>query len=137
MSNILNWLQTIVASFGAIVGWVLGGCDGFMYALIVMVILDYLTGVMCAILNQKLSSAIGYRGIFKKVSIFIMVAVGHILDRQILGDGSVLRTAIIFFYCANEGISLLENAGQIGIPIPQKIKDVLVKLKEQGGISND
>lgn len=133
MNNIVNWLQTVAASFGAIVGWVLGGCDGFMYALIVMVILDYLTGVMCAILNQQLSSAIGYRGIFKKVSIFIMVAVGHILDRQILGDGSALRTAIIFFYCANEGISLLENAGQIGIPIPQKIKDVLVKLKEQGG----
>lgn len=137
MIGFMNWIQMIMVIVGGYLGWFVGGIDGFMYALISMVLLDYLTGVMCAILEKRLSSSIGYRGIFKKLSIFIMVAVAHIIDDQIIGDGSVLRTAVIFFYCANEGISLLENASKIGLPIPEKIKEVLVKLNEQGGTTND
>lgn len=137
MIALVNWVQMIMILLGGYLGWFMGGVDGFMYALISMVLLDYLTGVMCAILEKRLSSSIGYRGIFKKISIFIMVATAHIIDEQIIGDGSVLRTAVIFFYCANEGISLLENASKMGLPIPEKIKDVLSKLKEQGGNQND
>lgn len=137
MNNILSWFHVLTTIIGGWFGWMLGGYDGFLYALVLLVVLDYLTGVMCAILEKRLSSSIGYRGIFKKISIFILVSVGYVVDSQIIGDGSVLRTAIIFFYCANEGISLLENAAKIGLPIPNKITDVLLKLKEQGGHEND
>lgn len=95
---------------GGWVGWHLGGMDGFLYALIIFVIADYITGITVAIINRELSSEIGYRGIFKKILIFILVGIGHVIDTQIIGDGSVLRIAIIFFYCSNEGISMLENA---------------------------
>src|SRR5699024_8062832 len=88
-----------------------------LYALIILVVADYITGVMCAIVDKELSSEIGYRGIFKKVLIFILVGVGHMIDTHLIGDGSVLRTAVIFFYCSNEGISMLENASRLGLPI--------------------
>ena len=113
---------------GGGLGWFLGGCDGFLYALLVFVVLDYVTGIMCAVLDKQLSSAVGFRGIFKKVLIFLMVGIAHILDEQIIGSGSALRTAVIFFYLSNEGISFLENAARIGLPIPEKIKTVLGQL---------
>jgi toxin secretion/phage lysis holin len=94
---------------------------------------DYITGVMCAIVDKKLSSEIGFRGIFKKVLIFVLVGIGHMIDTNLIGEGSVLRTAIIFFYCSNEGISMLENAGRLGLPIPEKLKDILVQLHNKGG----
>ena len=108
----------------------MGGFDGFLYALIVFVVVDYVTGVMVGILNKELSSQIGFRGIFKKVVIFSLVAVAHIIDTHVIGNGSVLRTAVIFFYLSNEGISILENAVKIGLPIPEKLKNVLEQLKE-------
>ena len=117
-----------IAAFGGGLGWFLGGCDGFLYALLVFVVLDYITGIMCAVLDKQLSSAVGFRGIFKKVLIFLMVGIAHILDEQIIGTGSALRTAVIFFYLSNEGISFLENAARIGLPIPEKIKTVLGQL---------
>ena len=99
--------------------------------------IDYITGIMCAILDKKLSSEIGFRGIFKKVLIFVMVAIGHIIDVQIIGDGSVLRTAVIFFYCSNEGVSILENASRIGLPVPEKLKEVLEQLHDKGDKDNE
>jgi toxin secretion/phage lysis holin len=139
MKDIWNWVQIAVTTIGGGIGWLLGGCDGFLYALIAFVVIDYITGVMCAVLDKKLSSAVGFRGIFKKVLIFLMVGVGQILDTQIIGTGSVLRTAIIFFYISNEGLSLLENAGHIGLPIPQKLKEVLEQLhvKEENDNESD
>lgn len=109
----------------------LGGVDGFLYALIAFVVIDYLTGVMCAIVDKKLSSNVGFKGLFRKVLIFVMVGVGHLVDSQIIGDGSVLRTAVIFFYLSNEGVSLLENAAYIGLPVPAKLKDVLAQLHDR------
>ena len=97
---------------------------------------DYITGVMCAINDKKLSSEVGFRGICRKVLIFFLVGVANILDVQVIGTGSVLRTAIIFFYLSNEGVSLLENAAHLGLPVPQKLKDVLEQLHdraEKGG----
>lgn len=132
MKEIWNWIQLAFAAVGAFLGWFLGGYDGFLYALVVFVIVDYLTGVICAITDKKLSSEIGAKGIFKKVLIFVMVGIAHILDTQILGssgdNGGALRTAVIFFYLSNEGISILENVGHIGLPIPEKLKEVLKQL---------
>jgi toxin secretion/phage lysis holin len=124
-----QWIQTAFTALGGWLGWFLGGLDGFLYALVAFVVIDYITGLMASATEKKLSSEVGFRGILKKVLIFMLVGVGHILDAYIIGDGSVLRTAVIFFYISNEGISILENAGRIGLPIPEKLKDILEQLK--------
>lgn len=131
MKDVTNMMQFSFATMGGALGAVLGGWDGFLYALIVFVIVDYVTGVMVGVLNKELSSQIGFHGIFKKIVIFALVAVAHIVDMQVIRNGSVLRTAVIFFYLSNEGISILENAARIGLPIPKKLKDVLEQLKEE------
>ena len=130
MKNFIEAAQYAFAALGGAVGAVMGGFDGFLYALIVFVVVDYLTGVMAAVLNKKLSSEVGFHGIFKKVVIFALVAVGHIVDAYVIQNGSVIRTAVIFFYLSNEGISILENASVLGLPVPQKLKDVLEQLKD-------
>lgn len=122
------YMQTVIVALGGWLGWFLGGLDGFLYALIIFVIVDYITGIMVAIINRELSSEIGARGIFKKVLIFIFVAVAHIIDSRLIGEGSVIRTAVIFFYLSNEGISIIENSARIGLPVPEKLKDVLTQL---------
>ena len=109
----------------------LGGCDGLLYALLVFVIVDYVTGVLCAINDKALSSEVGFRGLCRKVLIFALVAIGHILDIYVIGNGSVLRTAVIFFYMSNEGISILENAGHLGLPIPDQLRLVLEQLHDR------
>jgi len=129
MKNIFNTIQFILTAIGAYLGLMIGGWDGFSNALVTFVIIDYITGVMAAIIEKRLSSDVGARGIFKKVLIFCLVAVGHIIDTKIIGSGSVVRSAVIFFYLSNEGISIVENAGKIGLPIPQKLKDILEQLK--------
>jgi toxin secretion/phage lysis holin len=128
-------IQIALTAFGGWLGWVLGGWDGFLYALITFVVIDYLTGVMLAVLEKRLSSEVGARGIFKKVLIFALVAVGHIIDTQVIANGSAVRTAVIFFYLSNEGISILENAAKIGLPIPEKLKLVLDQLNKEETIN--
>lgn len=130
MKNFVEAAQFAFAALGGALGAVLGGWDGFLYALIVFVVVDYLTGVMVAILKKELSSSVGFHGIFKKIVIFALVAVGHIIDANVIQEGSVIRTAVIFFYLSNEGISILENVSAIGLPVPQKLKDVLEQLKD-------
>ncbi len=132
MKDIWNASQLAITAIGGWLGWVLGGWDGFLYALVTFVLTDYLTGLMAAAVEKKLSSEIGFKGIFRKVLIFMLVGIGHILDTRVIGDGSVLRTAVIFFYISNEGISIIENAGRIGLPIPQKLKAILEQLKTKG-----
>ena len=131
MKEFWNVIQLVFAAIGGWLGWFLGGCDGLLYALIAFVVVDYVTGVMCAVVDKKLSSAVGFRGIFKKVLIFLLVGVANILDAQVIGTGCVLRTAVIFFYISNEGVSLLENAGHLGLPIPAKLKAVLEQLHDR------
>lgn len=131
MKDIFNVIQIIFTATGGYLGWLLGGVDGFLYTLIAFVIIDYITGIMLAILLKKLSSDIGFKGIFKKVLIFVMVAIGNTVDVFILKNGSAIRTAVIFFYLSNEGISILENAANIGLPIPDKLKKVLEQLNEE------
>ena len=132
MREMWNYIQIALAAAGGFFGWFLGGVDGFLYALIVFVVADYITGVMCAVVDKTLSSIVGFRGIFKKILIFILVGIGHSIDVNLIGDGSVLRTAVIFFYCSNEGISMLENAARLGLPIPAKLKVVLAQLHKKG-----
>ena len=131
MQEFWNTIQLVIAAIGGWLGWFLGGCDGLLYALIAFAVVDYLTGIMCAIVDKKLSSAVGFKGIFKKVLIFVLVGIANILDVQVIGNGSVLRTAVIFFYISNEGISLLENASHLGLPIPAPIRNVLQQLHDR------
>jgi toxin secretion/phage lysis holin len=133
MKNIINTIQIIFTAIGGYLGYFLGGVDGFLYALIAFVVIDYLTGFMAAIVEKKLSSEIGFKGIFKKVLIFLLVAVGNIIDQNLIGSGSAIRTAVIFFYLSNEGISIIENSSRIGLPIPEQLKNVLEQLKDKGG----
>ena len=128
MKDVWNVAQVVFAAVGGGIGWFFGELDGFFYALLAFVVIDYLTGVMCAIADRSLSSEVGFRGIFRKVLIFVMVGAGHILDAQVIGSGDALRTAVIFFYISNEGVSLLENAAYLGLPVPEKIKTVLEQL---------
>lgn len=131
MKEFWNMIQFLFAGIGGWLGCFLGGCDGLLIALLLFVITDYITGVMCAIADKKLSSAVGFKGICRKVLIFLLVGIANILDMQVIGTGSVLRTAVIFFYISNEGVSLLENAGHLGLPIPVKIKSVLEQLHDR------
>lgn len=124
-------IQAVFMAIGGWLGWYLGGCDGLLYALLGFVIMDYITGVMCAIADKKLSSEVGFKGLCRKVLIFILVGAANIIDVQITGTGSVLRTAVIFFYISNEGLSLIENAGHLGLPIPEKLKAVLEQLHDR------
>ena len=123
-------VQFVFAGIGGWLGWFLGGCDGLLYALLAFVIIDYITGIMCAIVDKKLSSSVGFKGICRKVLIFLLVGMANILDVQVICTGSVLRTAVIFFYISNEGVSLLENAAHLGLPVPDQIKLVLEQLHD-------
>ena len=129
----LIWMkvQIAITALGGWLGYFLGGMDGLMIALIVMMTLDYSSGVMCAIIDKKLSSAVGFKGICKKVFILMLVGVAHIIDLHVVGTGSALRGAVICFYMSNEGLSLLENAAHIGLPIPDKLRDILTQLHDK------
>ena len=131
MKEFWNSIQLVFAMIGGWLGYFLGGYDGLLYALIVFMVVDYITGVMCAIVDKKLSSEVGFRGICRKVLILMLVGIANLLDVQVIGTGSVLRTAVIFFYLSNEGVSLLENAAHLGLPIPEKLKAVLAQLHDR------
>lgn len=132
MKEFINMIQVALSALGGWLGWFLGGYDGFLYALVVFVVLDYILGVMCAVINKNLSSEIGAKGIFRKVVIFSLVGVAHIVDGNIIGNGSAIRTAVIFFYLSNEGISIVENAARLGLPVPEKLIDVLEQINSGG-----
>ena len=121
-------IQMAVAAIGGWLGYFLGGMDGLMIALIVFVVLDYITGLMCAVIDKKLSSAVGFKGICKKVLILMLVGVAHIVDLHVVGTGDALRSAVVCFYLSNESVSMLENAAHLGLPIPEKLKSVLAQL---------
>ena len=124
-------VQIAITALGGWLGYFLGGMDGLMIALIVLMTLDYVSGVMCAIIDKKLSSAVGFKAICKKVFILMLVGVAHIIDLHVVGTGSALRGAVICFYMSNEGLSLLENAAHIGLPIPDKLRDILSQLHDK------
>ena len=120
MKEFWNLCQFLFTAAGGWLGYFLGGCDGLLLALVLFAVADYITGVMCAVADKKLSSEVGFKGICRKVIIFMLVGIAHIIDVNVIATGSVLRTAVIFFYLSNEGVSLLENAGHLGLPIPER-----------------
>ena len=137
MKEFWNLCQLVFTAVGGWLGYFLGGCDGLLIALAVFVVADYITGVMCAVSDKKLSSEVGFEGICRKIIIFLLVGIAHILDVTMIATGSILRTAVIFFYLSNEGVSLLENAAHLGLPIPEKLKDVLEQLHDRAEKDGD
>ena len=131
MKEFWGLCQFIFTAIGGWLGYFLGGCDGLLIALVLFAAADYITGVMCAVSDKKLSSSVGFKGICRKVIIFMLVGIAHVIDVNVIATGSVLRTAVIFFYLSNEGVSLLENAGHLGLPIPEKLKVVLEQLHDR------
>ncbi|OPG88082.1 phage holin family protein [Limosilactobacillus reuteri] len=129
----LTVINSCFGAIGAFLGWFLGGLDGFLYVLLIFMVVDYITGVLCAINEHKLSSEIGFRGLTRKVLILLLVSIAHCLDIYLLKNGSAIRTATIFFYISNEGISLLENTSRLGLPVPDKLKSVLQQLHDKDG----
>lgn len=136
MKEIVACLQIFFAAVGAAVGYFLGKIDGLFITLLVFIIVDYITGIIKAIIKKKLNSEIGFKGILKKIIIFMIVGVANLIDVNILSGENVLRAAIIFFYISNEGISIIENCSKIGLPIPQKLKDVLEQLNQKEDNAN-
>ena len=121
-------VQAAVAAIGGYLGYFVGGVDGLMTALLIFMVLDYITGLMCAIADKKLSSAVGFKGVCKKVLILMLVGVAHIVDLHVVGTGDALRRAVVCVYLSNESVSMLENAAHLGLPIPEKLKSVLAQL---------
>ena len=137
MKEFWNLCQFLFTAAGGWLGYFLGGCDGLLIALVIFAVADYITGVMCAVADKKLSSEVGFKGICRKVIIFMLVGVAHVIDVNVIATGSVLRTAVIFFYLSNEGVSLLENAAHLGLPIPEKLKIVLEQLHDRSEKSDE
>lgn len=131
MDNVIKNIQAVLTLIGGALGYFIGGLDGLMIVLLVLMGIDYITGVMCGIVDKKLSSKVGFLGICRKVLILLMVGIANILDVNIIQTGSMLRSATLFFYISNEGLSVLENSAKLGLPIPQKIKDVLEQLHDK------
>lgn len=131
MDNVVDALHIAAAGIGGIVTYIWGPWDALIVALVAMVIIDYITGVIKAAVQGKLSSAVGFRGLLKKVAIFLLVAVGVMVDRVIPATNEAVRSAVIFFYIANEGLSILENAGELGLPLPAALKKSLEKMQDK------
>ena len=130
MNTLLNY-KLIISSIGGVLGVFLGGMDGLVYALLAFSVIDYVTGIMCAIDKKELSSSVGFKGIARKIIIFSLVGVANILDIYILGHVGVLRAAVIFFYLSNEGISILESTSKLGLPVPEKLQNILQQLNKE------
>lgn len=131
MYSISDTIKFFAAMGGLVAGYIFGEMDGLFIALLIFIVIDYLTGVIAAIYNRKLSSEVGFKGILKKIMILILVAVAHVIDQYVMHCGSSCRTAVIFFYLANEGISILENVSRLDLPVPEKLKKVLEQIKEK------
>ena len=137
MKEFWNTMQFAFTVLGGWIGYFLGGCDGLLIALVAFVSIDYVTGVMCAVSDKDLSSRVGFKGICRKILIFALVGVANLIDVQVIQTGSILRTAVVFFYLSNEGVSLLENAAHLGLPIPKKLKAVLEQLHDKHNKEDD
>lgn len=124
-----NVIKTVIAVLGAVAGYLWGPWDMFLELLLVFVALDYITGFVCAAMNHRLSSEVGFRGLARKVMIFVVIAIATMIERLIPGANSAIRSAACCFYIANEGLSILENMAMMGVPFPESIKKMLVQLK--------
>ena len=124
-------VKSILAALCALLGFLFGDRDGLMIALVALIVMDYISGVIAAIVEKKLSSEVGAKGIAKKIFMLLIVAIANIVDINVIGEGHVLKSVTVVFYIANECISLIENAGRLGVPVPKKLIDVLKQLKDK------
>ena len=131
MSKIQIIIDSIAGAVGAVLGFMYGEVTGLFWALIAFMATDYITGVVVAAINKQLSSEVGFRGLAKKLMILVFVSLGHIADMYVLGGTPVAKSAVMLFYIANEGLSIIENAGNLGLPVPKKLKDIMVQLKKE------
>ena len=131
MSKIQIIIDSIAGAVGAVLGFMYGEVTGLFWALIAFMATDYITGVVVAAINKQLSSEVGFRGLAKKLMILVFVSLGHIADMYVLGGTPVAMSAVMLFYIANEGLSIIENAGNLGLPLPKKLKDIMVQLKKE------
>lgn len=130
MEGFLTWIKLIFALLGGAITAALGGWDLALQVLVLFVVMDYVTGLVAAWYSKTLNSQVGFRGICKKVLLFIPVAICYALD-QVLGQ-EILRSLAIFFYIANEGLSITENLGLCGVPVPVPLMDALEQIKQRG-----
>lgn len=137
MAKVFNALSLAFAAIGLWLGLFLGPFNGLLIALVCFIVADYVTGVASAIINKRMSSAVGFRGILRKVLILAIVGVANLLDVYVLKSGEMLRAMVIFFYIANEGLSILENATECGLPIPKKVKEILAQLRDKNDGDDD
>lgn len=131
MSKIQIIINSIAGAVGAVLGFMYGEVNGLFWALIAFMATDYITGVVVAAINKQLSSEVGFRGLAKKLMILVFVSLGHIADMYVLGGTPVAMSAVMLFYIANEGLSIIENAGNLGLPVPKKLKDIMAQLKKE------
>ena len=131
MSKIQIIIDSISGAVGAVLGFMYGEVNGLFWALIAFMALDYITGVIVAIIEKRLSSEVGFRGLAKKFLILVFVAVGHIADTYILGGTPAAMSAVMLFYIANEGISIIENAAALGLPVPKKLTNIMEQIKNK------
>ncbi|MBF0778703.1 phage holin family protein [Streptococcus cuniculi] len=133
MKELVTLNKILFSVIGGLIGSLFGEVDGILYTLLVFIVMDYLTGIFAAVVEKQLSSSIGFKGIFKKTVILCLVAIGHLIDTAIIQQGGAIRTMVIFFYLSNEGVSILENAVRIGLPIPEKLQTLLKQFTEKEG----
>lgn len=126
-----NIFKQIMAAICTLISFLFGDIEGMMVALIALIVLDYISGVIAAAVEKRLSSEVGAKGIAKKIFMLLIVALANIVDINVIGDGHVLKTVTVVFYICNECISLIENAGRIGVPVPKKLLDVLEQLRDK------
>ena len=131
MSKIQIIIDSIAGAVGAVLGFMYGEVTGLFWALIAFMALDYITGVIVAVIEKRLSSEVGFRGLAKKFLILVFVAVGHIADTYILGGTPAAMSAVMLFYMANEGISIIENAAALGLPVPKKLTSIMEQIRNK------
>ena len=137
MDKILDGIKLAIAGAGGIFAYLFGPWDALIIALVIFVVADYITGVAKAAMQGKLSSAVGFKGLLKKVMIFVLVMVGTVVDMAIPAANHAIRAAVIMFYIANEGLSILENSAKAGVPVPAKLRETLEQLSNEKGERND
>ncbi len=137
MNKLQLFINSAAGIAGAVIGFLFGELTGLFFALVAFMALDYISGVIVAVTNKKLSSAVGFKGLAKKLLILVFTATAHIIDAYIIGEGSVLMSTVMLFYMANEGISIMENSALLGLPVPARLKEILHQLRAKGENDND
>lgn len=132
MTKFVEIIKIIIGGIGGALSWYLGDFNGLLYALIAFIIVDYITGIIVAFIQKQLSSKIGLKGLFKKITILFIIGIANLFDVYVIKSAPILRTTIAFYYMANEGLSILENSAILGLPIPKKLKEALKQLKKKG-----